>query len=159
VLKDFYLALAPVSFTLLGLWMIVAQTRHADWRHSPLRRRQGYAVWLNFALPGFMALLSLVDSANEALWRVSFAVVAAIGVALLLGLSLQDRGKRAFILYGPSMLLYMLIALIAIVPAAVNDLDASINALRTEAILLSIVVFVGVNLAWYLLFENDTPPR
>jgi hypothetical protein len=156
VLKDFYLALAPVSFTLLGLWMIVAQTRHADWRHSALHRRQGYAVWLNFALPGFMALLSLVDSANEALWRVSFAVVAAVGVALLLGLWAKGGGRRGLLLYGPSILLYALIALIAIAPTIVNDLDASINALRTEAILLSIVVFVGVNLAWYLLFEDAT---
>jgi hypothetical protein len=154
VLKDFYLALAPVSFTLLGLWMIVAQTRHADWRYSPLHRRQGYAVWLNFALPGFMALLSLVDSANEALWRVSFAIVAAVGVALLIGLWGKGGGRRGVLLYAPSILLYALIAVIAIAPATVNDLDASINALRTEAILLSIVVFVGVNLAWYLLFED-----
>jgi hypothetical protein len=103
-----------------------------------------------------MALLSLVDSSNEALWRVSFAVVAGVGAALLLGLWMNGGGRRGLLLYGPSMLLYSLIALIAIAPAIVDDLDASINALRTEAILLSIVVFVGVNLAWYLLFEDAT---
>jgi hypothetical protein len=32
MLTDFYLAFATVCFTLLGLWIIVVQTRHADWR-------------------------------------------------------------------------------------------------------------------------------
>jgi hypothetical protein len=32
MLTDFYIAFATVCFTLLGLWLIVVQTRHAEWR-------------------------------------------------------------------------------------------------------------------------------
>ena len=34
MLTDFYVAFATVCFTLLGLWIIVVQTRHGEWRHS-----------------------------------------------------------------------------------------------------------------------------
>jgi len=52
VLKDFYLAFSAVCFTLLGLWLIVVQTRHAEWRRSELARRRAYGVALHFSLPG-----------------------------------------------------------------------------------------------------------
>jgi hypothetical protein len=155
MLRDFYLALAPVCFTLLGLWVIVAQTRHAEWRRSPLHRRRGYAVWLQFALPGLMALLSLVDTESEALWRVSFAIVAGVGALLLIALWRREHSRQANIAYGTATLLYVLITVIAIAPAVVNDWDSSINALRAEAILLSLVVFVGVNVSWFILFEAE----
>jgi hypothetical protein len=34
MLTDFYVAFATVCFTLLGLWIIVVQTRHAEWRQA-----------------------------------------------------------------------------------------------------------------------------
>jgi hypothetical protein len=49
--------------------------------------------------------------------------------------------------------LYALIAFIAIHPALVSDLG-SLTPLRCEAILLSILVFLAVNLAWLLMFED-----
>src|SRR5207247_8609771 len=81
MLKDFYLAFASVCFTLLGLWIIGVQTRHAEWRRSAIHRRRAYGVSLHFALPGLMSLLALVDPASTALWRVAFAIVAAGGAA------------------------------------------------------------------------------
>jgi hypothetical protein len=42
MLKDFYVSFSAVCFTLLGLWLIVVQTRHAEWRGSPARRRRVY---------------------------------------------------------------------------------------------------------------------
>jgi hypothetical protein len=157
VLRDFYLALAPVCFTLLGLWLIVVQTRHAEWRHSSQSRRRGYAVWLLFALPGLMSLLSLIDSTSEAMWRVSFGIVAGVGVVILVLLWSKERSKGAALVYGVGTLLYALVVALAIAPALINNFDASINALRTEAILLSLLVFLGVNVAWYLLFEDAVP--
>ena len=71
MLTDFYVAFATVCFTLLGLWIIVARTRHAEWRHRPVHRRRAYGVALHFSLPGLMSLLSLVDPASTTLWRVS----------------------------------------------------------------------------------------
>ena len=154
MVRDFYLALAPVSFTLLGLWVIVVQTRHAEWRGRAEYRRRAYGVWLQFALPGLMGLLALVDPASEALWRVSFAIVALVGVAVLSVLWIRERRGRGRLTYTGTALLYAAVAFIAIDPAVVNHFDSSINALRTEAILLSILVFIGVNVAWYLLFED-----
>ena len=40
MLTEFYVAFATVCFTLLGLWIIVVQTRHAEWRHSAVHRRR-----------------------------------------------------------------------------------------------------------------------
>src|SRR5690348_9389153 len=120
VLRDFYLALAPVSFTLLGLWLIVVQTRHAEWRHSPRSRRRAYAVWLQFALPGLMSLLSLIDTTSEALWRVSFAVVALVGVAILVTAWSMERARDAVLVYGVASFLYALVALLALAPSLVN---------------------------------------
>ena len=71
MLTDFYVAFATVCFTLLGLWIIVVQTRHAECRRSAVHRRRAYGVALHFSLPGLMSLLSLVDPASTARWRIS----------------------------------------------------------------------------------------
>jgi hypothetical protein len=159
MLRDFYLALAPVSFTLLGLWLIVVQTRHAEWRNSLRSRRRAYAVWLQFALPGLMSLLSLIDATSEALWRVSFGVVALVGVAVLLVSWAEERSRDGVLVYGIAAFLYALVALVAVAPGVVNHFGSSINALRTEAIILSLLIFVGVNVAWLLLFDEGSAPR
>ena len=83
MLTDFYVAFATVCFTLLGLWIIVVQTRHGEWRQSAVYRRLAYGVALHFSLPGLMSLLSLVDPASTTLGRISFAIVAAGGVMAL----------------------------------------------------------------------------
>src|SRR4051812_47696656 len=80
-LPSFYEAFAPVAFTLLGLWLIVVQTRHSEWRRSAVHRSRAYTLAANFALPGMMGLLSLVEPGNNLLWRTSFACVAIAGVA------------------------------------------------------------------------------
>ena len=49
MLTDFYVAISTVCFTLLGLWIIVVQTRHGEWRHSAVHRRRAYAVALHFS--------------------------------------------------------------------------------------------------------------
>jgi hypothetical protein len=67
MLTDFYVAFSTVCFTLLGLWIIVVQTRHAEWRKSAIHRRRAYGVALHFSLPGLMSLLSLVDPASTTL--------------------------------------------------------------------------------------------
>ena len=78
MLTEFYVAFGTVCFTLLGLWLIVAQTRHAEWRRVATYRRRAFGVALHFSLPGLMTLLSLVDPTSRALWRVSFAIVATM---------------------------------------------------------------------------------
>lgn len=50
----------------------------------------------------------------------------------------------------------MLIAVIAAVPSIVADVGMSVQPLRIEAILLTVLVFFGANVAFLLLFE-ETP--
>jgi hypothetical protein len=166
MLTDFYVAFATVCFTLLGLWIIVVQTRHGEWRQSAVHRRRAYGVALHFSLPGLMSLLSLVDPASTALWRISFAVVAAGGVlALVLVRGPAPTGLGAAA-YGAAVVLYVLIALVAVVPGMVADLGVLARPLRVEAVLQTILVFLGVNVAWLLLFDQaprpsalEDPPR
>jgi hypothetical protein len=158
MLTDFYVAFATVCFTLLGLWMIVVQTRHGEWRHSAIHRRRAYGVALHFSLPGLMSLLSLVDPASTALWRICFAIVAAGGVlalALVRGPAPTGLGAAA---YMAAAVLYLLIALVAVAPGMVADLGVLALPLRVEAVLLTILVFLGVNVAWLLLFDQAPPP-
>ncbi len=47
----------------------------------------------------------------------------------------------------------MLIAIVAIAPGIVS-LGVPARSLRVEAVLLTILVFLGVNVAWLLLFDE-----
>jgi hypothetical protein len=159
MLTDFYVAFATVCFTLLGLWIIVVQTRHAEWRQSAVHRRRAYGVALHFSLPGLMSLLSLVDPSSTTLWRISFAIVAAGGVlalALVRGPAPTGLGAAA---YGAAVVLYLLIALVAVVPDLVAEIGVLVRPLRVEAVLQTILVFLGVNVAWLLLFDQAPPRR
>ena len=158
MLTDFYVAFATVCFTLLGLWIVVVQTRHAEWRRSAVHQRRAYGVALHFSLPGLMGLLSLIDPASTTLWRVAFALVAAGGVlALVLVRGPAPTGLGAAA-YGAAVVLYLLIALVAVVPGMVAEIGVLVRPLRVEAVLITILVFLGVNVAWLLLFDQAQSP-
>jgi hypothetical protein len=115
-------------------------------------------VALHFSLPGLMSLLSLVDPASTALWRISFAIVAAGGVialALVRGPAPTGLGAAA---YGAAVVLYILIALVAVAPGMVAEIGVLALPLRVEAVLLTMLVFLGVNVAWLLLFDQAPSP-
>jgi hypothetical protein len=154
VLKDFYLSFSAVCFTLLGLWLIVVQTRHAEWRGSALARRRAYGVALHFSLPGLMSLLALVNPDSSILWRTSFAIVAIGGAVVLIALRGAAVGKSGLIAYIFAIALYALIGLLALAPRIVAGLGLDATPVRVEAVLLTILVFAGVNVAWLLLFEE-----
>jgi hypothetical protein len=154
VLTDFYISFSAVCFTLLGLWLIVVQTRHAEWRGSSLHRRRAYGVALHFSLPGLMSLLALVNPNSSALWRVSFAIVAIGGVAVLIALHGPAPGKLGLTAYILAIALYAVIGILAIAPHIVSGIGLAVAPVRAEAVLLTILVFAGVNVAWLLLFEE-----
>jgi hypothetical protein len=155
MLNDFYGAFAPLSFTVYGLWLIVVQTRHADWRRSPEHRRRAYAVSLHFAIPGLMSLLALVDPTNNMVWRVSFATSAAAGVLILGYLQFSPiptpRGRLWQVESTTTIVLYLLVFVVAVAPGVARDLGAP---LRIEAVLLSLIIFLGINVAWALMFDE-----
>ena len=154
MLKDFYTAFAAICFTLLGLWLIVAQTRHADWRREARLRRRAHGVAMNFSLPGLMSLLSLVNPDSVLLWRVSFAVAALGGMVVLAVLRGVDPSRFGVAAYALAMILYALIAVVAIAPGVVAGIGLMVVAIRVEAVLLTLLVFLDVNIAWLLLFEE-----
>jgi hypothetical protein len=154
VLKDFYISFSAVCFTLLGLWLIIVQTRHAEWRGSALYRRRAYGVALHFSLPGLMSLLALVNPNSTALWRTSFAIVAIGGAVVLIAVRGAATGTLGLAAYIFAIALYTLIGILAIAPQIVSGLGIHATPVRVEAVLLTVLVFAGANVAWLLLFEE-----
>jgi hypothetical protein len=56
------------------------------------------------------------------------------------------------------VVLYLLIALVAVVPGMVADIGVLARPLGVEAVLLTMLVFLGGNVAWLLLFDQAPPP-
>ena len=158
MLTEFYISFSAICFTLLGLWLIVVQTRHAEWRGSSLHRRRAYGVAMHFSLPGLMCLLALVDPNSSALWRVSFAVAAIGGAVVLIALHGPAPGRLGLTSYLMAIALYVLIGTLAIDPHLVSRIGLGAAPVRAEAVLLIILVFAGVNVGWLLLFEEAPDP-
>jgi hypothetical protein len=57
-----------------------------------------------------------------------------------------------------AVVLYVLIALVAVMPGLVADIGVLVRPLRVETVLQTILVFLGVNVAWLLLFDQAPPP-
>jgi peptidoglycan/LPS O-acetylase OafA/YrhL len=158
MLDAFYGAFSTACFALLGLWLVIVQMRISEWEKDPVRRRRSYGVALHFALPGIMSVFALIDSQTAAYWRVSFAVVAfggAVVMAAVRGFPARDGSGRGLPVsdqlgvaaYAMAIILYVLIGVLALVPGH--------DALRTEAVLLTVLVFLGFNVAWLLMFADS----
>lgn len=55
--------------------------------------------------------------------------------------------------YLAAVVLYVLIGIVAVAPHVVTGLGLAVAAVRVEAVLLSVLVFLGVNVAWLMLFD------
>jgi small-conductance mechanosensitive channel len=160
----FYAAFAPTCFTLLGLWLIVVQTRHSEWRRSQAQRSRAHILAINFAVPGMMALLALVEPSDKTLWRTAFAVLAVSAAVLLAAVTIREarRARRAWLRWIWTLsaaCLYGAIAVVAVAPGLVGDIGIKLGPLQVEEILLSILVLIAVNIAWYLMFDEVDPDR
>lgn len=158
MLTDFYISFSATCFVILSLWLVVVQMRYDDWKDDPNSVWRAYGVGLYFSLPGIMTLISLVDPNNPYLWRTAYAIVA-LGGAGVLGVVFKATQDRAIaIAYRSAIVLYGAVAIIAIFA---NPLDIVKVANRVDAVLLCVVVFLGVNVAWLLAFSapaTGTPP-
>src|SRR5260221_11957293 len=86
VLETFYQTVAQLSFTLLGLWFLVLQTKYQEWIGSPADRRMGTSIALYFFVPGGMSLFALLSAPSLAVWRAAFAVAGCSSLVALRGL-------------------------------------------------------------------------
>ena len=155
MLDAFYGAFSPACFALLGLWLVVVQLRLPQWQASGPYRRGAYGVALHFALPGVMSMFALIDSQDPAYWRVSFAIVAlggAVVMTLVRGYIVRPapsaRDQLGLAAYVLAVALYLVIGVLAVI--------GGIAVLRTEASLQIILVFLGFNAAWLLLFDDKS---
>jgi hypothetical protein len=168
LLTDFYIAFSPACFALLSLWLVVVQLNTDAWIHGDQAHHwRGYGVALYFALPGTMSLLALIDPKDPRFWRVSFAVIALGGAAGMIALQAPFWARAGFLarvrlleairseqpmrrieraILVVAVLIYVLVGVQAI---------ASPSLLRVEAILLIILVFLGFNVAWLLLYDSS----
>jgi hypothetical protein len=152
MLNAFYTAFSPACFALLGLWMVVVQLRISDWKKSDdhdkshVHQQRSYGVALHFALPGLMSLLALINPQDPRYWRVSFIVISLSGAVVMYLLRGRIEDIPAWLdypVYGAAIVLYLLIGAFAI-----------LRLLRVEAILLTVLVFLGFNVAWLLLYSR-----
>jgi hypothetical protein len=145
MLDEFYAAFSPGCLALLGLWLVAVQMRADEVRASPALRRRTYVVALFFVLPGLMSVIALIDPANPAFWRASFAIIGLAGAAVLFpghGLPGGTRVRNAADIV--ALILYLVIAVVAVI----GGLDME----RTAAVLLTALIFLGFNIAWLFLF-------
>ena len=159
----FYQSVSTASFTLLGLWLVVVQARD-EWRFALARRRMAYIVSLHFLLPGAMSVFALAAPDQAIVWRVSFAVAGAIGVvgvALIAQTLRQDADAPKVVRWLQWVVLpiYILITAVAIEPGLVQAAGLGLTPLQTEAIVLSLLLFFGVQSAWFLLVEPTNEER
>jgi hypothetical protein len=161
VAEQFYETLALAAFALLGLWWVVVADRRREWSLLPYRRRQAYSVSLYFTLTGIMSLVSLISADHPALWRLAFGIAGAVG-ALEVVLSLArassepPRERRGQELLALTLPFYLLILAIAIHPSLATDVGIDLKPLETEAVVVSVLLFLGINYGWLLFME---PPH
>ncbi|GAB4058706.1 hypothetical protein [Catellatospora paridis] len=166
-LDPFYAAVAAINFTLLGLWLVVVTDRKELSRHDAASRRMAYLVSLQFAIPGTLSLLAQVAPTVVLLWRTAFTlagIAGGIGAILLTRQIHRQTGSQgiANLLRYIAVPAYALVTLIAVLPpSAVKSLGIGLTPLQLEAVLLSILVFLGVQEAWAVAMAprpTDTPP-
>jgi hypothetical protein len=159
-ITTFYVTVSTISFTLLGLWWVVVQSRES-WRHDVARRRMAYAVSLHFLLPGAMSVLSLVAPGVGWLWRLTFASAGLIGIVAA-GYVVRtlreeyDAPRTVRIIEWIAIPIYATVAVIAVAPELAGNLGLGLTPLQVEGLILAILLFFGVQAAWVLMVE---PPR
>ena len=152
----FYAASSALCFTLLGFWWVVVQFRHAELTEEPGPRTFAFLVSLQFILPGLVSMASLL-SAGGVLWRVVFAAAGLVGIAAV-AVAARQPAARAGILRSISRLtwiavpFYALLVLFAVAPGLARD-TLSVEPLQVEGYLLTVILLIGILLAWFLFTE------
>ena len=158
-IASFYGFFSATCFTLLGLWWNVVQGHPAWMREDRLRRAVG-GVYLAFFLPALMGLFAQVGgTTSPAFWRVSFVVVAGIGlvstVSLLGRTRTEDTSAAPYQVVAAG--LYVVVALVGVAPGLVEPLG--MTPVQAEAILLIILIVIAHGLVWEFMRRTATAPE
>jgi hypothetical protein len=155
--EDFYGRFGAASLTLLGLWLVVVQTRFRAWAGSTAHRRQATAIALTFGLPGVLSFLAIVEPGEPALWKTSF-IVGGVAGALVANRAARPTGLVATIALSVASALYAAIALVAIFANAIDGSILDLTPIQVERLLFSLLMGAGLVAAWQLLFAEDAGP-
>ena len=155
--QSFYSTVSGISFVLLGLWWVVVQGRRS-WHFDLARRRMAYVVSLHFLLPGAMSIFALSAPDVPLVWRVSFTLSGLFGIASVLFVIATLRAEhdcpRVVRIYQWVVLpAYVVITLLAAAPELVKTVGLSLTTLQVESLILSLILFFGVQSAWVLAIE------
>lgn len=153
----FYQTVATFCFTLLGLWWGVLQLRHDEWVNEPAQRRMAYSVHLAFVVPGVMSLGAQTAGDIKIIWRLVFIVAGGLGILASIYLITATSGRNRlggwFARYGRwlSVLFYAAVVAVACVPNFATIFGPDVKPLQIEGLLFTVIVFLGVGLAWDFL--------
>jgi hypothetical protein len=150
-MSDFYPAFSSTCFVVLTLWLMMVQQRYGDWGGDRQMMRRAFAIGLYFSLPGFMSLIALVDPTSALLWEWTYTLVALSGAAVIAALFKLDHYRLTTAAYPAAFVLYLAIGFIAIV--ALNQHPAHTEN-RVDQVLLCVLLFLGVNMAWLLFMSS-----
>jgi hypothetical protein len=154
ILDAFYQTVTSFCFTLLGLWWAVIQFRYEAWMLSRERRRLAHMIHLSFLLPGVMSLGAMLAGEQPLIWRGVFVVVSLFGLGTttlaLAGGARQAMPARYFLVaQSCAACLYAIMLFFALFPAPARGLG--LEPLQLEGLFLTLLVTVGVNIAWAAL--------
>ena len=96
-----------------------------------------------------MTLISLVNPAAPLLWETSYTLVALGGAGIMAVLYTAADNQLAVAAYLAALVLYLAIGVIAI--TAFTQHSAHLEN-QIDQVLLCVMLFLGVNVAWLLLF-------
>ncbi len=115
--------------------------------------RMAYLVSLQFVIPATVSLLAQVAPDIPEVWRGTFAfagLFGAIGIGLLAYEMRRATEARVLpvVLAAVGIPCYALALVVALKPSLVGSAGLALSPLEVEALLLSILVFLGVQEAW-----------
>jgi hypothetical protein len=162
VFGAFYGTFSTIAFTIFGLWMFVAQARFREWMENRDQYRRASAVSIQFALPGLMALIALIDPESASLWRAAFGITSVVAVVLLVALQRRPGGTPAGaneVSNWIAVALFACIAVIAVAPRLASDMGVGGPTRRLEVFFFCMLLLNGLVVAWMMLFAETVPAR
>ena len=161
VFSAFYGTFSTIAFTVFGLWMFVAQARFREWMENPDQYRRASAVSVQFAFPGLMSLLALINPDSKDVWRAAFAVTSVVAVLLLLALQGRPGGTPTGaneMANWVAIVLFLAIALVAVWPDVIDGVGLKGQYRHMEFLFFCLLLFDGLVVAWMMLFAETLPP-
>ncbi|MCC7162004.1 MAG: hypothetical protein IT331_05900 [Anaerolineae bacterium] len=150
-MDSFYATVTTFSFTLLGLWWGVVQLRHHEWMTDPARRRMVQSIYWALLVPAIMSLGAQIAPEIRIVWQSVF-VTASVGgiIATIFSMRAATGAPWRGFFTGTgrwlTIALYVLILLTALFPQTFSLVG--LTGLQGESIWVTLLVFLGVMLAW-----------